>query len=75
MQFERHAMSNSRFVETVDIVREMISEAGFGIVSEIDISANILQSMGEVFKPYLILGACMPKHAARGLEARPELGV
>lgn len=75
MQFERHAMSNSGFVETVDIVREMISEAGFGIVSEIDISANILQSMGEVYRPYLILGACMPKHAARGLETRPDLGV
>ena len=75
MQFERHAKSNSNFDDTVDIVREMISEAGFGVISDIDVSGNILQSMGEVYRPYLILGACMPKHAARGLEARPDLGV
>jgi len=75
MQFERHAKSNTGFDETVDIVRELISEAGFGVISEIDVSGNILQSMGEVYRPYLILGACMPKHAARGLEARPDLGV
>tara|TARA_Y100000310_G_scaffold32033_1_gene30399 strand:+ start:906 stop:1769 length:864 start_codon:yes stop_codon:yes gene_type:complete len=75
MQFERHAKSNAGFEETVDIVRELISEAGFGVISEIDVSGNILQSMGEVYRPYLILGACIPEHAARGLEARPDLGV
>jgi len=75
MQFERHAKSNSNFEDTVEILREMISEAGFGIISEIDVAGNVMQSLGEVYRPYLILGACMPEHAARGLEARPELGV
>ncbi len=75
MKFENHAKSNSGFEETVEIVREMVSEAGFGIVSEIDVAANVLRAMGEQYRPYHILGACMPKHAARGLDARPDLGV
>lgn len=75
MKFENSAKSNSGFAETVEIMREMISEAGFGIVSEIDVAANVLRAMGETYRPYHILGACMPKHAARGLEARPDLGV
>ncbi len=75
MQFERHANSNSGFTETVEILREMISESGMGIVSEIDVSANIKKATGEDYRPYFILGACMPKHAAAGLLARPDLGV
>jgi len=75
MLFEIHAKSNSNFEDTVEIIREMISEAGLGIVSEIDVAGNVLKSLGEVYRPYLILGTCIPEHAVRGLEARPDLGV
>lgn len=51
-------------------VREALSEEGFGILSEIDVQAKLLEKLDEDVGPYKILGACNPPlaHQAIGLD-------
>ena len=59
----------------VDRVRATLRAEGFGVLSEIDVQAALREKLGEEIEPYLILGACNPKLAHRGLELEPDLGV
>lgn len=63
------------FGEAVEKVRALLQEAGYGILSEIDVKAKLEEKLGIEREPYLILGACNPPLANRGLGAEPELGV
>ena len=55
--------------------RAALTAEGFGVLSEIDISATLKKKLNVDFEPYLILGACHPQSAHRALEALPEVGV
>ncbi len=61
--------------EAVDRCRTALAAEGFGVLSEIDISATLKKKLNVDFEPYLILGACHPQSAHRALEALPEVGV
>lgn len=63
------------FEEVVGRVKEALSEEGFGVLSEIDVEAAMREKLGEDVGPYLILGACNPQLAHRGLGVEPDLGV
>jgi uncharacterized protein (DUF302 family) len=60
-----------------DDARARISEAlkseGFGILTEIDVTATLKAKLNRDFRRYVILGACNPQLAHRALEA--ELGI
>ena len=45
------------------------------MLSEIDVQATLRAKLGEEIEPYLILGACNPQLAHRGLQVEPDLGV
>lgn len=60
--------------EAVEKARELLQEAGYGVLSEIDIQAKLREKLGVERGPYTILGACNPPLANKGLEAEPELG-
>ncbi len=62
------------FGEAVKKVRGLLQEAGYGILSEIDVQAKLEEKLGIEREPYLILGACNPPLAKRGLDAEPDLG-
>lgn len=66
--------TNLPFGEAVEKTRTLLGEAGYGILSEIDVRAKLQEKLGIEREPYLILGACNPPLANRGLNAEPELG-
>mgnify|MGYP006176987207 CR=1 FL=1 len=63
------------FSSAVARTRQALADNGFGIVSEIDMAAVLLEKLGVERSPYLILGACNPELARRAVDHEPEVGV
>lgn len=59
--------------ETVERVRGLLGDAGFGVLTEIDIRATLHAKLGVDVPPQVILGACRPQLAHRALEADPRI--
>ncbi|WP_372697348.1 MULTISPECIES: DUF302 domain-containing protein [unclassified Arthrobacter] len=64
--------------EAVERTRSALAEQGFGVLTEIDVRATFTQKLGQengdALGDYIILGACNPQLAQRGITAEPELG-
>lgn len=61
------------YAETVEAVREQLAEAGFGILTEIDLQATLKKKLDVDVAPQVILGACRPQLAHRALEVEPSI--
>lgn len=59
--------------DTVARVRELLDEAGFGVLTEIDLAATLHARLGVEVTPQVIPGACRPQLAHRALEADPRV--
>ncbi|XBB68268.1 DUF302 domain-containing protein [Nocardioides sp. WV_118_6] len=58
---------------TVARVRTLLADAGFGVLTEIDIRATLKAKLDEDVPAQLILGACRPQLAHRALQAEPRV--
>ncbi|QGF23063.1 DUF302 domain-containing protein [Raineyella fluvialis] len=63
------------FGEVLAATRGALAASGFGIVSEIDLQKTLRDKIGVDVGEHVILGACNPRYAQRGLEIEPSLGV
>lgn len=59
--------------DTVALVREELVRTGFGVLTEIDITATLKAKLDVDVDPQIILGACRPELAHRALEADPSI--
>lgn len=72
--FER-TLPGVKFAEAVTRVTDALKAEGFGVLSEIDVSATLKKKLDVDFRPYVILGACNPTLAHQALQAEPQIGL
>lgn len=62
------------FDEAVERVTAGLKEAGFGIITEIDVKETFKKKLGIDFRNYRILGACNPAMAREAIEIEDKVG-
>ena len=63
------------FATVVERITAALKDEGFGVLTTIDVQATLKAKLDRDVPPYVILGACNPNLASRGLELEPDLGV
>ena len=63
------------FADAVGRVRAVLQEQGFGVLTEIDVTATLRARLGEQMEDYLILGACNPPAAHQALGIDRSIGL
>jgi uncharacterized protein (DUF302 family) len=63
------------FGEAVARVRSALAAQGFGVLTEIDVTATLRAKLGEQIEDYVILGACNPPFAHRALTIDRGIGM
>jgi uncharacterized protein (DUF302 family) len=56
-------------------VRAALGEQGFGVLTEIDVAANLRAALGVERAPLKILGTCNPDFAHRALQLDPTVAL
>jgi len=63
------------FNKAIEAVTESLKNEGFGIVTEIDMSATLKNKIDKDIPSYRILGACNPRYAFQAVTQEPQVGV
>jgi uncharacterized protein (DUF302 family) len=66
---------NAPFADTVARVRAALAGQGFGVLTEIDVTATLKAKLGEQVEDYVVLGACNPPFAHRALGIDRSIGL
>lgn len=68
-------LSGKSFEDAIDAVTAGLKEAGFGVLTEIDIQSTLKKKLDVDFRKYKILGACNPNFAHKALQAEDKIGL
>lgn len=61
--------------QAVERTTDALKAEGFGVLTTIDVRKTLKEKIDVNFEPYVILGACNPQLAHRGLQAEHEVGL
>lgn len=62
------------FEDAVAEVTKKLKEAGFGVITDVDVAATLKSKLDVEFRPYRILGACNPALAHEALKLEEKVG-
>jgi uncharacterized protein (DUF302 family) len=62
------------FEDIVQKTIEALKKEGFGVLTDIDVTATLKKKLDVNFKKYRILGACNPPFAFKALQAEDKIG-
>lgn len=62
------------FEPSIEKVTSALKDEGFGVLTEIDVTATLKKKLNVEFKNYRILGACNPPYAYKALQAEDKIG-
>jgi len=74
VEYTTQTQVDGEFDAVVEKTVDALEDAGFGILSDIDVRATFAKKLDEEFRQYRILGACNPGLARQGLDVDLELG-
>ncbi|MBF0447169.1 MAG: DUF302 domain-containing protein [Magnetococcales bacterium] len=63
------------YAECVEAIKAALAQQGFGILTEIDVTATLKNKIDVDYPKTVILGACNPKLAHQALSAKPDVAV
>ena len=75
MSYGMSARVPAPFADTVSRVRAALAEQGFGVLTEIDVTATMKAKLDADVEDYVILGACNPPLAHQALTADRKVGL
>jgi uncharacterized protein (DUF302 family) len=75
MSYGTSVTLDATFADAVSRVRAALREQGFGVLTEIDVTATLRAKLGEQIEDYIILGACNPPSAYAALGIDRSIGL
>jgi len=63
------------FDDAVERTKSALAKHGFGVLTEIDVTATMKKKLDADVDDYLILGACNPRMAHEAMKLEPKVGV
>lgn len=75
MEYGLSKETNYSFEEAVEKTTASLKEAGFGILTTIDMKETLKNKIDVDIDKYIILGACNPTFAYKGLQMEQEIGL
>ena len=75
MAFYHSKIVTYSFEDAVKKTTDALKSEGFGVLMQIDMAAKLKEKLGVDFRKYLILGACNPSLAHKGLLIEDKIGV
>ncbi len=74
MTYHFSKVVSKSFDQAIADLTEQLGKEGFGILTDIDVTATLKKKLNVEFRPYRILGACNPKFAYQALQAEDKIG-
>lgn len=67
-------LTDLSYEDAIVRITEELSKEGFGVLTEIDVSATLKKKIDVDFPKYIILGACNPRFAHKALVSEEHIG-